>query len=119
MREPLRDIERLHHIIEACDMLLATKDPLTLETLTSDKVRFYGYVKLIEIIGEATYKLTKEFRARYDMIPWRMMESMRHVLVHDYYRITPAQLLSTIKNDIPELRPMIADLLESVRDNSK
>lgn len=49
-----------------------------------------------------------------------MREPLRDIeRLHDYYRITPAQLLSTIKNDIPELRPMIADLLESVRDNSK
>ena len=115
MREPLRDKERLLHIIDACDVLMASAEDLTLESLTSDRVRFYGYVKLVEIIGEATYKLTKEFRSEHQEVPWRMMESMRHVLVHDYYRITPAQLLSTIRNDVPELRPLIYNLLTCIK----
>ena len=29
------------------------------------------------------------------------MEGMRHVLVHDYYRISPKKLWDTIERDIP------------------
>ena len=38
-------------------------------------------------MGEAVYKLTKEFKESHTETPWRMIEKMRHILVHDYYQI--------------------------------
>lgn len=40
-----------------------------------------------KIVGEAVYKLTKEFKESHTETPWRMIEKMRHILVHDYYQI--------------------------------
>lgn len=68
-------------------------------------------MKLIEIIGEATYKLTPEYRNAHPQLPWKMMEGMRHVLVHDYYKISPSKLWFTICNDIPVLKPEVEKLL--------
>lgn len=112
MREPVRDKGRLQHIDEACQILLKRKDKESLEEVKDDPVKFYGYVKLVEIIGEATYKLTKEYRDAHPEVPWQLMAGMRHVLVHDYYNISPAQLWQTITKDIPVLAPMIKKLLE-------
>lgn len=114
MREPIRDKERLQHILDACNTLTMNIDGINTDDIQNDPIRFYGYVKLVEIIGEATYKLTKEFREIHPEVPWRMMEGMRHVLVHDYYRITPSQLVATIKEDIPELRPLIQQLVKEI-----
>ncbi len=111
MREQANDSARLHHILEACDMLLCGRERDTLEDVKSDPIKFYGYVKLVEIIGEATYKLTKEFRSDNPQIPWKMMEGMRHVLVHDYYRISPEKLWDTIEQDIPSLVELIKALV--------
>ena len=112
MREAIRDLERLQNIQEACSILLERKETDSLEIIQEDPVKFYGYVKLVEIIGEATYKLTKEFRGEHTEVPWKMMEGMRHILVHDYYRISPIKLWETINNDIPELKPMIDELVK-------
>lgn len=111
MREPANDSVRLQHILDACNMLLKGRENDTLEVVKSDPIKFYGYVKLVEIIGEATYKLTKEFRNDNPQIPWKMMEGMRHVLVHDYYRISPEKLWDTIERDIPPLVEMIHPLI--------
>ncbi len=112
MREQVRDKGRLQHIAEACEILLKRKDEESLEEIKLDPVKFYGYVKLVEIIGEATYKLTKEYREAHPEVPWQLMSGMRHVLVHDYYNISPAQLWKTITKDVPVLAPMINKLLE-------
>lgn len=61
MRETVRDIERLRHILEQVDALIALVPQLSYDTLDSDKVRYYGTVKMTEIIGEAAYKLTDDF----------------------------------------------------------
>lgn len=111
MREPANDRNRLEHILEACNVLIDRSASDSLDSIEKDPIKFYGYVKLIEIIGEATYKLTKEYRNSTPIVPWKMMEGMRHVLVHDYYQISPTKLWSTVTNDIPQLKPLIESLI--------
>ena len=85
----------------------------TLDEVVADSIIFYGYVKQVEIIGEAVYKLTPKFREEHPEVNWDDIEGMRHVLVHGYYKIRPNQLWETVQNDIPELKPQIEALLKS------
>ena len=80
----------------------------------SDPIIYYGFVKHVEIIGEAVYMLSKEFKAAHPEIEWAAIEGMRHVLVHGYYQISPEQLWDTIDVDIPALKPSIELLLNSL-----
>ena len=116
MREKIRDIERLLHIQNAIDVLIARKDSHSFEEVVSDSIIFYGYVKHIEIIGEAVYMLTKEYRNAHNEVNWDDIERMRHVLVHGYYRIRPEQLWETVQTDIPELKPIIDCLVDDYKD---
>ncbi|HIX85999.1 MAG TPA: DUF86 domain-containing protein, partial [Candidatus Parabacteroides intestinigallinarum] len=69
----------------------------------------------VEIIGEAVYMLTKEFKTAHPEVEWDVIEGMRHVLVHGYYKINPRQLWNTIENDIPELKLMIARYVREMK----
>ena len=91
-------------------LLLQQRDNDSLEIVKSSPIKFYGYVKLVEIIGEATYKLSKDFKEAHPMVPWKMMEGMRHVLVHDYYMISAEKLWDTITEDIPTLNALLVQL---------
>ena len=112
MRERVRDKERLEHILSAIDILLDASNRYTMEQAAEDAIIFHGFVKQLEIVGEATYKLTKEFRAEHQEAPWNKMEGMRHVLVHGYYMISPHKVWAVIDNDLPSLRPIIEQLIE-------
>ena len=68
-------------------------------------------IKNIEIVGEATYMLTKEFRESHQSIPWLVIEKMRHVLVHGYYTISPEKVWETVQEDLPVLKKQLIDLL--------
>ena len=68
---------------------------------------------MVEIIGEASYKLTHEFKQTHPQLPWEEMEGMRHIMVHGYYSISPERLWTTIVNDIPEIIPILRSYLES------
>ena len=107
MRERVRDKGRLEHILNAIDVLLKNKERYTFDQIVADPIVFYGFVKNVEIIGEAVYMLTKEFRETHKEVDWDVIEGMRHVLVHGYYKIRPKQLWNTIEQDIPELKPLI------------
>lgn len=112
MRERIRDKERLEHILTAIDNLLDGSKRYTPAQAEKDAIIFYGFVKQLEIIGEATYKLTKEFREEHPETPWNKMEGMRHVLVHGYFMISPIKVWNVINNDLPALRPQIERFIE-------
>lgn len=111
MREYVRDRDRLEHIVEAIDNILNYSSARTKEELESDKLRYYGIVKNIEIIGEAAYKLTRAFRLLHPDTPWEFITGMRHVLVHDYYQIKPAEVWKVINEDLQPLREQVAHYL--------
>ena len=118
MREEIRDIERLQHILQAVDVLINYKNHHMLEEAQADPVIYYGLVKHVEIIGEAVYKLTLEYRANHNEVNWDDIERMRHVLVHGYYKIRPQQLWETIVVDIPALKPVIEQLIEELNNKA-
>ena len=83
-----------------------------MEEAISDPIIYFGLVKHVEIIGEAVYQWTLEYRADHNEVNWDDIERMRHVLVHGYYKIRPEQLWETIAVDIPNLRPVIEQLIQ-------
>ncbi len=114
MREQIKDRGRLEHILAAINGIMENKQKYSFDEIEKDSIVFYGFVKYVEIIGEAVYMLTKEFRAMHPEVEWDAIEGMRHVLVHGYYKIKPYQLWNTIEEDIPVLKPIIEKLYQEM-----
>ena len=111
MRERARDKGRLQDIIEYADNVTMLIEGYDLEKLVADKRTYYSVVKNVEVVGEAAYMLTKAFKRAHPEIPWKTVQGMRHVLVHDYANIVSETLYDTAVNDIPILRNQIAKCL--------
>ncbi len=111
MRELVRDRNRLEHIIDAIDRLQKGVDKKSFEDVCKDKLAYYGLVKNLEIIGEASYRLTKAFRDSHPGTPWDKIIAMRHILVHDYYNVDDETIRYVIEDDLNPLRSQIADYL--------
>ena len=75
----------------------------TFEALVSDKRTYYSVMKNVEVVGEAAYMLTKSFKKAHPATPWKFVQGMRHVLVHDYANIDDRELYNTAVNDMPIL----------------
>lgn len=113
MREKIKDPGRLQHMLEMAVLLEQEKEKHTLESIKENKLVFYGLAKMVEIIGEASYKLTHEFKQTHQELPWEAMEGMRHIMVHGYYTISPERLWATILNDIPGIIPILQSYIKS------
>lgn len=111
MRERVRDKDRLVHMVEAMRVIMENKDKHPYEQVVADPIMYYGFVKHVEIVGEACYMLSKEYKDTHDQMDWDAIAAMRHVLVHGYYKIKPEQLWYTLHHDIPDMLPVIEGLL--------
>jgi uncharacterized protein with HEPN domain len=87
MREKVRDKGRLQHILESIDYVLEFTDEIDFEKFLKNKMLQFAVIKNIEIIGEASYKITKELKEKHPEIEWLVITDLRHVLVHGYYQI--------------------------------
>ncbi|MDI9551054.1 MAG: DUF86 domain-containing protein [Bacteroidota bacterium] len=113
MKEGLRDLGRLEHILKAIDNAIRFSEGMKEADLKKETVEYYAIVKNIEIIGEAAYMLTDAFKRKHDSTDWRSITGMRHMLVHGYYQISPAEVWHVLQND---LRPLREDILEYLED---
>lgn len=111
MRESLKDPLRLEHIRDAIDRLMAADANKSFDLLDDKNIEYFGMVKLLEIIGEASYKLSIEFKESHPNTPWKYITGMRHVLVHGYSQINKNDVIKTIRRDLPKLRDQIIDYL--------
>jgi len=102
MRELSRDPGRIEHMLLAIKKIEEYTDGIAFDIFSNDSMRMHATIYNIQIIGEAAYKLTTEFKQTHQEIPWKLIEGMRHVLVHDYYRIVPAAVWDVVTEDIPK-----------------
>lgn len=79
----------------------------TFESFVGDKSTYYSVMKNVEIVGEAAYMLSKAFKKAHPATPWKIVQGMRHVLVHDYANIDDKELYNTAVNSIPELHQQV------------
>ena len=111
MRERARDKGRLADIIEYSDNITRFIKGHTFESFVADKITYYSVMKNVEIVGEAAYMLSRAFKKEHPATPWKVVQGMRHVLVHDYATIDDKELYNTAVNGIPELRDQVAKYL--------
>ena len=111
MRERARDKGRLQDIVEYSNNVTMLVEGLTLDELVADKRSYYSVMKNVEIVGEAAFMLTHDFKKAHPEIPWKTVQGMRHVLVHDYGNVVPKILWNTALNYIPIIRQQVEKYL--------
>ena len=104
MREKSRDKGRIEDIINYSENIRKMIDGVSYETFQNDILIYYAVMKNVEIVGEAAYMLSAEFKESHPQTPWKIVQGMRHYLVHGYANIDVHELYSTAVNDIPILK---------------
>ena len=112
MREPKRDLSRLEHILTAIACVEEYMQGISEEGLRNDKLRLHATIYNVQIIGEAVYKLTDNFKLLHPETQWAVIEKMRHILVHDYFKINFEIFWDVVNKDIPLLKAQIKEYLK-------
>ena len=86
-------------------------DGVSFEKFKNDILIYYAVMKNVEIVGEAAFMLSTEFKETHPKTPWKVVQGMRHYLVHGYANIDVQELYSTAMNDIPVLKEQAEEYL--------
>jgi len=104
----------LDHILECTKrisqyMAGKTKEEFLADSLTQDAV-----TRQLEIIGEATKKISMELRNANSDIPWSDMAGMRDVIIHEYFDVDFDIVYDTVTQRVPELQVKVEQLLNKL-----
>jgi len=114
MREHSRDRGCLEDILKYAQNVEQIISGVTYEQFVADIRIYYSVMKNIEVIGEAANMLTRHFREEYGGLPWRLIVSMRNVLVHGYAQVSDADLWQTATSDIRPLLEQVQRYLDDI-----
>lgn len=106
-------LEYLKHIRDECRYLIEASEGINCEKFFDDKTLQRAFVRSLEIIGEATKKISDEFKQKYPDVGWREMAGMRDVLIHDYFGINYNIVWDVVVNHIPPLLNEIKEIIKS------
>ncbi len=96
------DLEFIKHIFKEILFLKNELRKTNKEIFLQDDVLKRAYVKSIEIIGEASNKISPDFKKKYPSIEWRKFSATRNHLVHGYFIIDYEIIWDIIENKIPK-----------------
>jgi len=86
---------------------------MKLEDFLPDETLKRAVVRSLEIIGEATKKISADYKLKWNNIQWKEMAGMRDKLIHDYMGVNYVIVWDVVRNKIPALHNQITVVLNS------
>ena len=109
---PADDTETLQDILKAAEAILQFTRGGSREALTADEMKLSAVLYQIIILGEATRRLSTEFRNRHPEVPWADIIGMRSIVVHEYDEVDAEEVWAVIERDLPDLIRKIKAMLQ-------
>ena len=100
----------LDDMIDFAGKVLAYTDGLDQAGFVSSELTYDATLRNLELIGESATHIPDKVRATHSEIPWRMIIATRNRLIHGYLGIDDDTLWSIIRDDVPELLPLLIAL---------
>jgi len=108
----------LKDILESMENAEKFVENLTYDEFATDAKTFYAVVPWIDIIGEAAKNVPRPIRQQYPAIPWKEMAGMRDKVMHFYFGVKPERVWLVVKEDVPQIRPLVQKALQDLQGNS-
>lgn len=109
------DLPYLKHILDAISKIEEYVKGTKRENFLSDTKTQDAIVRELEVIGEATKRLSSETRVRYSEIPWARVAGARDRLIHAYFDVDLDEVWKTVKRDIPRLKNTVKKAIAELK----
>ena len=106
----------LQHILDAIAKIQIYLLEVDEASFFTDSLVQDGVIRQIEVMGEATKRLSGEVRAQYADVPWDDIAGMRDKLIHDYFGVDLDKVWLTAIEDLPLLQEEAAAILRQLTE---
>ena len=100
----------IEHILQSIDRIEAYLSGKDHQSFSDDFMTQDAVVRQLEIIGEATKRISKELRNLNPLVPWSDMAGMRDILIHDYIDVDIDIVWKTASESIVMLKNLLQNL---------
>ena len=100
----------IEHILQSIDRIEAYLSGKDHQSFSDDYMTQDAVVRQLEIIGEATKRISKELRNVNPQVPWSDMAGMRDILIHDYIDVDIDIVWKTASESIIKLKCLLQNL---------
>lgn len=114
MQDRLGNKVRLLHIIDAINEIENYIQDSDLETFVNNSMMFNATLRQLEIIGEASNRLSEDVLNENPNIPWARIIGLRNLVIHEYFGIDDLTIWNVIKINLPDLKEKVADLISEL-----
>ncbi|HQZ25754.1 MAG TPA: DUF86 domain-containing protein [Flavobacterium sp.] len=114
MQDRLGDKVRLLHILDAITEIENYIQDFDFEHFVKNSMMFNASLRQLEIIGEASNRLSENLLNNNSSIPWARIIGLRNLVIHEYFGIDDITIWDVIKINLPELKEKILVLLEDL-----
>lgn len=110
--EDVKTAQALLDIVSNIDNANAFVVGIKAEEFLEDTKTYYATLRALEIISEAAKKLPASLQDRYPEIPWRNVRDAGNVYRHEYVKVVPTTIWTTVMQSLPPLRAAAVTELE-------
>jgi uncharacterized protein with HEPN domain len=114
MRGNLGDKVRLQHALDAILEVEGYLHNTDFSGFMENSMMRFACIKQMEIIGEASNHVSNYTKAKFSTIEWTQIVGMRNVFVHEYFGVDSSLVWEIIRNDLPELKEKIIQILDNL-----
>lgn len=101
------DVAYIEHILDCIRKIKEFSEGLSFKEFFVNELVQDAVIRNIEVIGEASKKISTNTKQVYFDVPWKEIAGMRDKLIHDYLGVDFEVVWRTIKEDIPMLERQI------------
>lgn len=99
-----KDVAYIEDILENIQNMENFLCGVNKEDFLADLEKQFAVSRVLEIIGEASAKLSEDFLAGHSEIDWRGLKSMRNLLIHEYAYVDAEEVWKACQEDVPDLK---------------
>lgn len=107
----MSDLITLLDIYQAIELIFKYTEDVSYQELAKNQEKQDAILRRIMIIGEATKRLSTEFRQQHSSIPCKQIAGMRDVITHNYENVDLEEVWTVIQVNLPNLSQYIYPLL--------